>query len=531
MFSCFYESDESKPAAPEPEATVDVMSAPADPAPAAHHKKHHKHHHHKHRHKSKDAANPASGNAADVESAALAPDADASRPVLLSKQSVRLEILEEMKEERLAARRRANELDETVRSWGFDPRTNLGTAAKSLLKTTDQATPMMMRKYTRQRGFCLSLLIMFCMAAAFAGGFIFVARQLVKCTKDNECKTCALSVVDLEKAAEPDNLLWASSESENKNIKCSQLSQPSLTINAGCLSIAIDGKDGRGTRVDAASAASQVPPLAGTINFPRSSSTAGSTPSRMRASPTSTPAISPRARPPSTPSLSRTRRTWTFGSTASRKKRTSAARRPTAGLAEPDAVALLRYGQLVDPVTAPRVRRGQRGASTPAPPQDVSCVQKWSRKNWAGYADRYDLLSHSYSYTYDDPQDDDLNEQWIAYAIKVIYGGISTTCALYTSQLPENTLPSFPRKILKADITYLELAFCACKVKCPGDGVLATTAIEASDEGSEGLGEARPGAGVPRPARGDARIPGRARDSRPLHRTVPGRVRRSVLWP
>ena len=527
MFSCFYESDESKPAAPEPEATVDVMSAPADPAPAAHHhKKHHKHHHHKHRHKSKDAANPASGNAADVESAAPAPDADASdsRPVLLSKQSVRLEILEEMKEERLAARRRANELDETVRSWGFDPRTNLGTAAKSLLKTTDQATPMMMRKYTRQRGFCLSLLIMFCMAAAFAGGFIVVARQLVTCNTKNECETCALSVVDLEK------------EGVDDNIKCSQLSQPSLTINAGCLSIAIDGKDGRGTRVDAASAASQVPPLAGTINFPRSSSTAGSTPSRMRASPTSTPAISPRARPPSTPSLSRTRRTWTFGSTASRKKRTSAARRPTAGLAEPDAVALLRYGQLVDPVTAPRVRRGQRGASTPAPPQDVSCVQKWSRKNWAGYADRYDLLSHSYSYTYDDPQDDDLsrrilNEQWIAYAIKVIYGGISTTCALYTSQLPENTLPSFPRKILKADITYLELAFCACKVKCPGDGVLATTAIEASDEGSEGLGEARPGAGVPRPARGDARIPGRARDSRPLHRTVPGRVRRSVLWP
>jgi hypothetical protein len=60
---------------------------------------------------------------------------------------------------------------------------------------------------------------------------------------------------------------------------------------------------------------------------------------------------------------------------------------------------------------------------------------------------------------------------------------------------------------------------------------LATTAIEAAEEGSEGLGEARPGAGVPRPARGDARIPGRARDSRPLHRTVPGRVRRSVLWP
>jgi hypothetical protein len=236
MFSGFYESDESKPAGgAEPEATVDVVSAPADPAPAAHH---HKHHHHKHRHKSKEAANPASGNAADVESAAPAPDADASRPVLLSKQSVRFDILEEMKEERLAARRRANELDETVRTWGFDPRTNLGTAAKSLLKTTDQATPMMMRKYTRQRGFCLSLLIMFCMAAAFAGGFIVVARQLVTCNTHNECETCALSVVDLEK------------EADDENIKCSQLSQPSLTINAGCLSIAIDGKDGRGTRVD-----------------------------------------------------------------------------------------------------------------------------------------------------------------------------------------------------------------------------------------------------------------------------------------
>jgi hypothetical protein len=274
MFSCFYESDESKPAgaAPEPEATVDVMSAPADPAPAAHHhKKHHKHHHHKHRHKSKEAANPASGHVADVESAAPAPDADASdsRPVLLSKQSVRLEILEEMKEERLAARRRANELDETVKSWGFDPTTNVGTAAKSLLKTTDQATPMMMRKYTRQRGFCLSLLIMFCMAAAFAGGFVFVARQLVKCTKDNECKTCALSVVDLEEAAEPDNLLWATSESEDENIKCSRMAHPSLTINAGCLSFAIkndariDGnkspKNGRGTRVDAASAALRIP--------------------------------------------------------------------------------------------------------------------------------------------------------------------------------------------------------------------------------------------------------------------------------
>lgn len=247
MFSCFYVFDGSKPA----EATVDVMSAPADPAPAAHHhKKHHKHHHHKHRHKSKEAANPARGHVADVESAAPAPDADASdsRPVLLSKQSVRLEILEEMKEERLAARRRTNELDETVRSWGFDPRTNVGTAAKSLLKTTDQATPMMMRKYTRQRGFCLSLLIMFCMAAAFAGGFVFVARQLVTCNTKNECETCALSVVDLEK------------EGVDDNIKCSQLSQPSLTINAGCLSIAIDGKDGRGTRVDAASAASQVPP-------------------------------------------------------------------------------------------------------------------------------------------------------------------------------------------------------------------------------------------------------------------------------
>ena len=291
MFSCFYESDESKPA----EATVDVMSAPADPAPAAHHhKKHHKHHHHKHRHKSKEAANPARGHVADVESAAPAPDADASanpasghvvdvesaapapdadasdsRPVLLSKQSVRLEILEEMKEERLAARRRANELDETVRTWGFDPRTNVGTAVKSLLKTTDQATPMMMRKYTRQRGFCLSLLIMFCMAAAFAGGFIFVARQLVTCTKDNECKTCALSVVDLEEAAEPDNFLLATSESDDKNIKCSRMAHPSLTINAGCLSFAIENdaridgnkspKNGRGTRVNAASAALRIP--------------------------------------------------------------------------------------------------------------------------------------------------------------------------------------------------------------------------------------------------------------------------------
>ena len=108
-------------------------------------------------------------------------------------------------------------------------------------------------------------------------------------------------------------------------------------------------------------------------------------------------------------------------------------------------------------MTAPRVRRGPRGASTPAPPQDVSCVQKWSRKNWAGYSDIYDLLRN----TDDDPQDDDLNEQWIAYAIKVIYGGISTTCALYTSQ------PHSSRKILKADITYLELEFCACNVQCP----------------------------------------------------------------
>lgn len=209
-------------------------------------------------------------------------------------------------------------------------------------------------------------------------------------------------------------------------------------------------------------------------------------------------------------------------------------------------------------MTAPRVRRGPRGGSTPTPPQDVSCVKKWARKNWAGFSDIYDLFGQDealndqhwdLSYSYADPQDDILNEQWIAYAIKVIYGGISTTCALYTA---ENTRGG-KAKIVKAsrpvkqdyysnyidirNITYLELKFCACQVYCPGDfggppsDVTGTTANEAAGEGTEGLGDARPGAGVPRPARGDARIPGRARDSRPLHSAVHRRVRRSVLWP
>ena len=105
----------------------------------------------------------------------------------------RMEALEE-EEESLVA----NEYADTVRSWGFDPKSRKGVAAMSLLKSTDQATPMMMRKYRKRGGCGLSLLILTCMVVAFGVGFVWVARQVFgsECNEDNGCETCSLTISD-----------------------------------------------------------------------------------------------------------------------------------------------------------------------------------------------------------------------------------------------------------------------------------------------------------------------------------------------
>lgn len=93
-----------------------------------------------------------------------------------------------------------NEYATAVQSWGLDPRSYKGMAAKSLLKATDQATPMMMRKYRKRSGCGLSFLIMVCMATTFTCAFVWVALQIDDCTEENGCKTCSLSIKDASDA-------------------------------------------------------------------------------------------------------------------------------------------------------------------------------------------------------------------------------------------------------------------------------------------------------------------------------------------
>jgi hypothetical protein len=72
-----------------------------------------------------------------------------------------------------------------------------------------------------------------------------------------------------------------------------------------------------------------------------------------------------------------------------------------------------KYGQLVDP--------------------DAGCVKAWAGRNWAGYSDSYWNRFGTLNNDWMAEADTRTDSEWNAYAIRIMYAGITSTCSFYSS--------------------------------------------------------------------------------------------------